>query len=180
MNTAMEAIDRLRDTAASHDRIFFVEAMGRHSGYLAMVAGLAGGAEEILVPEELTDLEGLALALREGRRRGKLSMIVVVAEGDDAGNALKISQELAKISEFKDTRVTVVGHLQRGGSPSAFDRVLASRMGVRAVEALLAGESGKMVGISGIQLVLCPLSEAWENRTQFDANLLRVSRILSV
>lgn len=180
MNTAMEAIDRLRDTASSHDRIFFVEAMGRHSGYIAMIAGLAGGAEEILTPEEPTDLEKLAEALREGKRRGKTSMIVVVAEGDDAGNALHITQRLAEISEFKDTRVTVVGHLQRGGSPSAFDRVLASRMGVRAVEALMGGESGKMVGIRGIDLTLCPLAEAWDNRTRFNPDLLRIAHILGV
>lgn len=179
INTAMDAIDRVRDTAASHDRIFFVEVMGRHSGYISMIAGLAGGAEEVLTPEEPTDIPELVATLRYGRENGKTSMIVVVAEGDDAGDALQIAKLVAEVSEFKNTRVTIIGHLQRGGSPTAFDRVLASRMGVRAVEALLEGESGKMVGISNLRMVLCPLSEAWENRTAFDPELLRVAHILA-
>jgi 6-phosphofructokinase 1 len=180
MNTAMEAIDRLRDTAASHDRIFFVEVMGRHSGYLSMIAGIAGGAEEILVPEQPTDLDGLVASLRRGVNNNKLSMIVVVAEGDDAGNALEIARKVAAMSEFKQTRVSVIGHLQRGGSPTATDRVLASRMGVRAVEALLAGETNCMVGIQGIDLVLLPFSVAWERRSLFDPKLLEIARILAV
>ncbi|MBI2422490.1 MAG: 6-phosphofructokinase [Candidatus Hydrogenedentes bacterium] len=180
INIAMEAIDRLRDTAASHDRTFFVEVMGRHSGYISMISGIAGGAEEILVPEQPTDVESVIEMLRKGREAGKRSMIIVVAEGDDAGDALEISRGVAEKSEFKDTRVTVIGHLQRGGSPTAFDRVLASRMGVRAVEALLERESGKMVGVSGQHTVLRPLSEAWECRTRFDPGLLRVAHILSV
>lgn len=180
LNIAVEAIDRLRDTAASHDRIFFVEVMGRHSGYIAMLSGIAGGAEEILVPEVPTDIPALIETMRQGRARGKSSAIVVVAEGDDAGDALMIAKKVAETSEFTDTRVTVIGHLQRGGSPTAFDRVLASRMGVRAVEALLEGEHGKMVGISNQHMVLRPLSEAWECRTQFDPGLLRVARVLSM
>jgi 6-phosphofructokinase 1 len=179
LNTAMEAIDRVRDTAASHDRIFFVEVMGRHSGYIAMMSAIAGGAEEVLTPEEPTDITELVNALRRGRENGKTSMIVVVAEGDDAGNAIEISKQVAEVSEFKHSRVTVIGHLQRGGSPSAFDRTIASRMGVRAVEALLSGETGKMVGIHGTEVVLRPLSEAWENRSQFDLGLLQLSRILA-
>jgi 6-phosphofructokinase 1 len=179
LNTAMEAIDRVRDTAASHDRIFFVEVMGRHSGYIAMMSAIAGGAEEVLTPEEPTDIAELVNALRRGRENGKTSMIVVVAEGDDAGNAIDIAKQVAEVSEFKHTRVTVIGHLQRGGSPSAFDRTIASRMGVRSVEALIAGETGKMVGIKGTELVLCPLSEAWENRSQYDPGLLQISRVLA-
>ncbi|MCC6143993.1 MAG: 6-phosphofructokinase [Candidatus Hydrogenedentes bacterium] len=179
LNTAMEAIDRVRDTAASHDRIFFVEVMGRHSGFIAMMSAIAGGAEEVLTPEEPTDIEELVNALRRGRENGKTSMIVVVAEGDDAGDAITIAKQVAEVSEFKGTRVTVIGHLQRGGSPSAFDRAIASRMGVRAVEALIAGETGKMVGIKGTELVLCPLSDAWEKRSQYDPGLLQISRILA-
>ncbi|MCF6285227.1 MAG: 6-phosphofructokinase [Candidatus Hydrogenedentes bacterium] len=178
INTAMEAIDRVRDTAAAHDRNFFVEVMGRHSGYISMITAIAGGAEEVLVPETPTDIPALVELLREGQRGGKTSMIVVVAEGDDAGNALEIAQKVANISEFKNTRVTIIGHLQRGGSPTAFDRVLASRMGVRAVEALLEGESGKMVGIRNQHMILCRLSEAWKSHTQFDPKLLNVLRIL--
>jgi len=180
MNTAMQAIDRLRDTAASHDRIFFVEVMGRHSGYLSMIAGIAGGAEEILVPESPTDVKDLAALLRRGRANGKLSMIVVVAEGDDAGNALEIMRKLAEISEFKDARATVIGHLQRGGSPTAFDRVLASRMGVRAVQALMAGETNCMVAIQGTRLALLPFSVAIDQRSLFDPELVQVARVLAV
>ena len=179
LNVAMEAIDRVRDTAASHDRIFLVEVMGRHSGYIAMMSGIAGGAEEILVPEEDTDLPAIIECLRNGRKKGKNSMILVVAEGDDAGDAIQIAKQIEAQSEFNNLRVTVIGHLQRGGSPTAFDRVLASRMGVRAVEALLEGETGKMVGIHGQDLVLNPLKMAWEQRTQFDPRLLHVARILS-
>jgi 6-phosphofructokinase 1 len=180
LNIAMEAIDRLRDTAASHDRVFFVEVMGRHSGFIAMISGIAGGAEEILTPEEPTDIEALVQRLRDGKARGKNSAIVVVAEGDDAGNALEVARKVAEISEFTDARVSVIGHIQRGGSPTAFDRVLASRMGLAAVEALLEGATGKMVGIDNQNMVLRPLSEAWESRTQFDPKLLRLARILSI
>ncbi len=180
VNIAMEAIDRLRDTAASHDRMFFVEVMGRHSGYIAMISGIAGGAEEIIVPEEPTDIGALIETMRLGRQHGKSSAIVVIAEGDDAGDAFQIAKIVAEKSEFKDSRVTVIGHLQRGGSPTAFDRVLASRMGVRAVEALLEGETGKMVGIVHQQMVLRPLSDTWECRCPYDPGLSQVARILAV
>ncbi|MCC6486814.1 MAG: 6-phosphofructokinase [Candidatus Hydrogenedentes bacterium] len=179
LNTAMDAIDRIRDTAQSHDRLFYVEVMGRHSGYLAMMSGIAGGAEDILVPETPTDLDQMIEHLRAGRAKGKRSAIIVVAEGDDAGNAFEIAGKVAERSEFKDGRVTVIGHLQRGGRPSAFDRLLASRMGLRAVEALMEDETGKMVGISGNNIVLRPLSEAWECRTLFDPKFLRVAHILA-
>ena len=179
LNIAVEAIDRIRDTAAAHDRIFFVEVMGRHSGYIAMMSGIAGGAEAILVPETPTDIPQLVDDLISGRARGKTSSIIVVAEGDEAGRAIDIAAKVAAISEFKDTRVTVIGHLQRGGTPSAFDRILASRLGVRAVEALLEGETGKMAGIRGNDVVLRPLSEAWEKRTQFNASYLDVARKLA-
>lgn len=179
LNVALEAIDRIRDTAASHDRLFFVEVMGRESGYLAMMSGLAGGAEEILVPEVPTDIEAIVRHLTEGKNKGKTSGIVVVAEGDDAGHAITIAQRVAEISEFKDARVVVIGHMQRGGSPTAFDRVLASRLGLRAVEALIENETGKMAGISGNHVVLRPLSEAWEYRTQFDPSFLRIAHVLA-
>jgi 6-phosphofructokinase 1 len=179
LNTAMEAIDRIRDTAQSHDRLFFVEVMGRHSGYLAMMSGIAGGAEDILVPETPTDIDGLTAHLRKGIKVGKISAIVVVAEGDEAGNAFDIASKVAETSEFKDSRVAVIGHLQRGGRPTAFDRVLACRLGVRAVEALLEDETGKMVGVNGNNVVLRPLEEAWERRTQFDPKILRVVHILA-
>jgi 6-phosphofructokinase 1 len=180
LNTALEAIDRLRDTAESHDRVFFVEVMGRHSGYLAMMSGLAGGAEEILVPESPTNLEDLAQSLARARGKGKTSSIVVVAEGDDAGRAIDIAKEVSRLTGEKEYRVAVIGHLQRGGSPTAFDRILASRMGVKAVEALKAGETGQMVGIRGNALILCPLSDTWEKRTTFDPACYELGKILSI
>jgi len=179
LNTAVEAIDRIRDTAASHGRIFFVEVMGRESGYLAMMSGIAGGAEEILVPETPTDIHELVETIRDGRNRGKTSSVVVVAEGDDAGKAIDVAKKFAEISEFKDFRVVVIGHLQRGGTPTAFDRILACRLGVRAVEALLGGQTGMMAGLVGNKVELRPLSEAWENRTRFDPKLLRVAHVLA-
>ncbi len=179
LNVAVEAIDRIRDTAASHDRIFYVEVMGRHNGYLAMMSGLAGGAEEILVPESPTNVAQVAENLRAGAARGKTSSIIVVAEGDDEGNAMDVAQKVAQISEFKDYRVSVIGHLQRGGPTTAFDRILASRLGVAAVDALLAGETGKMAGVRGNDVVLRPLSDAWENRSCFDPSLLDVAHILA-
>jgi 6-phosphofructokinase 1 len=179
LNTAVEAIDRIRDTAYSHDRIFFVEVMGGHSGYLAMMSGIAGGAEEVLVPESPTDVEQLVKHLHKGRAAGKTSSIVVMAEGDEAGHAIDIANKVAEISEFKGSRVVVIGHIQRGGTPTAFDRILASRLGLKAVEALREGETGKMAGISSNRVILRPLSEAWELRTRFDPNFFRVARVLS-
>jgi len=179
LNTALDAIDRIRDTADSHDRLFFIEVMGRHSGYLAIMSGMAGGAEAILVPEAPTDIDALIANLRKGHAAGKSSSVVIVAEGDDAGHAIDIAKRVAEESEFAESRAVVIGHLQRGGSPTAFDRNLASRLGVRAVEALLEGETGKMAGISGNAVVLRPLSEAWECRTRFDPQLLRVAHILA-
>jgi 6-phosphofructokinase 1 len=179
LNTAVEAIDRIRDTAASHGRIFFVEVMGRESGYLAMMAGIAGGAEEILVPETPTDINELVENIRDGRARGKTSSIVVVAEGDDAGKAIDVAKKFAEVSEFKDYRVVVIGHLQRGGCPTAFDRILACRLGVQAVEALLDGQTGMMTGVIGNKVELRPLSEAWEKRTRFDPSFLGIAHILA-
>lgn len=179
LNTAVEAIDRIRDTAASHDRIFFVEVMGRNSGYLALMSGIAGGAEEVLVPETPTDINELVRSVRDGRARGKTSSIIVVAEGDDAGKAIDVARKFAEASEFKDYRVAVIGHIQRGGAPSAFDRILACRLGVRAVEALIEGQTGMMAGIVGNNVELRPFTDAWEKRTLFDPSLLRVAHLLA-
>lgn len=180
LNIATEAIDRIRDTADSHERLFFVEVMGRHSGYLAMMAGIAGGAEEILVPETPTDITELINKLSQGAARGKKSSIVIVSEGDEAGNAITISRQVAEKTAYHDARVVVIGHLQRGGAPSAFDRILAGRLGLRAVEALLEGETNKMAGLIAKKVALSPLSEAWESRTRFDPSFLRVAEILSI
>ncbi len=179
LNIAVEAIDRIRDTATSHGRIFFIEVMGRHSGYIAMMSGIAGGAEEILVPETPTEIATLVAKLRANCARGKLSNIVIVSEGDDAGDAIEVAKRVGEAGGFEDTRVAVIGHLQRGGTPSAFDRILASRLGVRAVEALIEGQTGVMAGVRANEVVLRPFSDSWEKRTKFDPSYLEVSRILS-
>lgn len=179
LNVACDAIDRLKDTAHSHDRIFFVEIMGRNSGFLAMMSAIAGGAEEALVPETPTDIEKLIEHLRACRARGKTSNIIVVAEGDEAGKAIDIARKVSSESEFKDTRVTVLGHVQRGGSPTAFDRILASRLGVRAVEALRDGEKNKMAGVRDGKVVLSPLSDAWETSNRFDDSYVHVAQVLA-
>ncbi len=181
LNTAVEAIDRLRDTATSHERIFFVELMGRLSGFIAMYSGLAGGAEEILVPESPTVIKNLVEGLRTARDRGKTSMIVVVAEGDDAGDAYAIAKKVQELApEFDKTRVAVIGHLQRGGAPTAFDRILAARMGVAGVEGLLNGKSDVMTAFENNNILLRPVADAWEMRNRFDPDLFRVARLLSV
>lgn len=179
LNVAVEAIDRVHDTADAHDRVFFVEVMGRHSGFIGIMSAIAGGAEAVMVPEEPYTVDQLIGDMRACRERGKRSMIVVVAEGDEAGGAFEIARQVMDRSDFKDCRVTVIGHLQRGGAPTAFDRILASSMGVRAVEALLEGASGKMVAIQDQRLVLRPLADSWGAPNRFDPDLLRVCRVLA-
>jgi 6-phosphofructokinase 1 len=180
LNVAMEAIDRLRDTAAAHDRTFFVEVMGRHNGYIGMCSGLAGGAEEVLVPEKAFDAHALVETLRTGAARGKTSMIIVVAEGGDGGSAYDVAAKVAELSEFKDSRVAVIGHLQRGGTPTAFDRILASRMGVVAVKSLLDGASGVMIASENNVMVQRPFEETWTSRNLFDPDMLQVIHTLGV
>jgi 6-phosphofructokinase 1 len=178
VNTAVECIDKIRDTAQSLERIFFVEVMGRASGFIAFDAGIAGGAEEILIPETKTDLKELWNKLKAGIDRGKLSNIILVAEGDEAGGALDIAKKIKDISGI-DYRVTILGHIQRGGSPSAYDRLLASRLGVRAVECLLKGKYNIMVGDVGRKIVETPLHLTWEKKRKFDPALQHLAQILA-
>jgi 6-phosphofructokinase 1 len=159
VNTAMEAIDKLRDTATSHDRLFIVEVMGRRSGYVALFSGLSSGAEAILIPETRTDLDKICRDLEEGKRKGKRSSILVVAEGDEEGGAFEIAEKIKGKTGW-DTRVTVLGHIQRGGSPTAFERVNAGRMGVASIQALIDGKNSVMVGIINDEIALTPLDEA--------------------
>jgi 6-phosphofructokinase 1 len=179
VNTALQAIDRIKDTAASHDRLFFVEVMGRDSGFIALWSGLAGGAEEILLPETKTDMDRLVRLLRERRRQGK-STLVVVAEGDEIGGALEIARQVKRRIRNIDSRVTILGHLQRGGSPTALDRILAARFGITAVEALLAGKSRVMTGILRNEIVLTPMKKAVASSRKPGKNLIRYIRILSI
>lgn len=179
VNTAVEAIDKIRDTAASHSRLFFVEVMGRDSGYLALWAGVAGGAEDILLPESKTNIPELVKKLEEGVKKGKESSIVIVAEGDDGGGAMKIAAEVKRKFKY-DTRVSILGHIQRGGTPTAFDRILGTKFGVFAVESLLKGETDKMTGIQKNQLVLVDLKKAVKHHSPLDKHLLRYSKFLSL
>lgn len=180
VNTAVDAIDKIRDTAASHDRLFFIEVMGRDAGYIALWAGISGGAEAILMPEESTDIDALVNLLDKGKAQQKTSSIVIVCEGDDAGGAAEIAEKVKSRQPGFDTRVTVLGHVQRGGSPTAFDRILGSRLGVAAVEALLNGDRGVMAGIMNNKIVFTDFSKATKQQKPVDAEFLKVSRITSL
>jgi 6-phosphofructokinase 1 len=181
LNTVIEAIDKIRDTASSHNRLFFVEVMGRDAGHIALNAGIGAGAEEILIPEEDMGLERLLESLKRSEKSGKSSSIVVIAEGDKTGkNVFEIASYIENNLPYYEVRVSVLGHMQRGGTPSCFDRVLASRMGVFAVESLLEGNSNKMVGIIDEQMTLTPLEDAIKGKSQINNNLIRVSDILSI
>ncbi|HTG66049.1 MAG TPA: 6-phosphofructokinase [Flavobacterium sp.] len=180
LNTVVEAIDKIRDTASSHNRLFFVEVMGRDAGHIALNAGIGAGAEEILIPEEDLGLERLLESLQKSKASGKSSSIVVIAEGDKIGkNVFELKDYVdANLPEY-DVRVSVLGHMQRGGAPSCFDRVLASRLGVKAVESLLDGVSNFMVGLKNDTVNLTPLVQAIKGKSEIDRELLRVSDIIT-
>lgn len=161
LNTAIQAIDKIRDTATSHRRVFFIEVMGRHSGFLALNTAIASGAESVLIPETVSNLDDLVEQIKT-QNKGKRSSIVVVAEGDEAGGALDIMRKVSPKLEGFDLRTTILGHIQRGGSPSYFDRALATRSGVEAVELLRGGKHNLMVGIKGDDIVTVPLDDAIE------------------
>jgi 6-phosphofructokinase 1 len=181
LNTVIDAIDKIRDTAISHNRLFFVEVMGRDAGHIALNTGVGAGAEEILIPEENMGLDRLLDSLNRSEKSGKSSSIVVIAEGDKTGkNVFEIAEYVEKNMPHYEVRVSVLGHMQRGGSPSCFDRVLASRMGVEAVESLRAGKSNVMVGLKEDQMILTPLSKAIKGKSEINENLIRVSDILSL
>lgn len=181
LNTVIDAIDKIRDTAISHNRLFFVEVMGRDAGHIALNTGIGAGAEEILIPEENMGLERLLDSLSRSEKSGKSSSIVVVAEGDKTGkNVFEIAEYVEKNLPHYEVRVSVLGHMQRGGSPSCFDRVLASRMGVQAVESLLNGDSNVMVGLKEDKMILTPLDKAIKGKSKINKNLIRVSDILSI
>lgn len=180
LNTVVDVIDKIRDTASSHNRLFFVEVMGRDVGHIALNAGVGAGAEEILIPEENLGLDRLLESLKRSKKSGKSSSIVIVAEGDKTGkNVFELKEYVEEHLPIYDVRVSVLGHMQRGGSPSCFDRVLASRMGVRAVEALLEGQSNLMVGIQDNKIILTPIEQAIKGHTKIDKELIRVSDIMS-
>jgi 6-phosphofructokinase 1 len=181
LNTVMDAIDKIRDTAISHDRLFFVEVMGRDAGHIALNSGIAIGAQEILIPEQNIGIEGLINSLKDSKKNGKTSSIVVVAEGDKTGkNVFDLARQVEEEFPKYEIRVSVLGHMQRGGSPTCFDRVLGTKMGVRAVESLIDGVSGKMIGIDNGKIVSTSLKKAIKGETKIDPELIRVSRIMNI
>lgn len=180
VNTAVQAVDKIRDTADSHNRLFFVEVMGRHSGYLALHTAIAGGAGGVLIPEEEASIDDLVKLLKRSAKRAKLFSIVIVAEGNHMGTVYDIAQKVSEhIAVYDDIKVTVIGHLQRGGSPSAFDRVLASILGFSAVESLMQGKKGMMVGIRNNSIHLTPFEDAISKKKNMNKDLLRMSHIMA-
>lgn len=181
LNTTVEAIDKIRDTASSHNRLFFVEVMGRDAGFIALNAGVGAGAEEILIPEENLGLERLLESLKKSKKAGKSSSIVVVAEGDKIGkNVFELADYVEENLPEYEVRVSVLGHMQRGGTPSCFDRVLASRLGVAAVELLLNGKTNLMVGLVNNEVKSTSLEKAIKGQHTVNNELLRVSDIMSI
>jgi 6-phosphofructokinase 1 len=181
LNTVVEVIDKIRDTASSHNRLFFIEVMGRDAGHIALNAGIGAGAEEILIPEEDMGLDRLLDSLRKSKASGKSSSIVVIAEGDKIGkNAFELKDYVEENMPEYDVRVSILGHMQRGGAPSCFDRVLASRLGVKAVESLLEGKSNYMAGLLKDEITLTPLEQAVKDKSLIDRELIRISDIVSI
>jgi 6-phosphofructokinase len=183
LNTVVDAIDKIRDTASSHNRMFFVEVMGRDSGFIALNSGIGGGAERIIIPEKNIPAEVLLEDIDRGKRRGKTSNIIVVAEGNTAGKAVfELKEYVEQKRPEYDIRVSVLGHMQRGGTPTCYDRVLATRMGVKAVESLLEGKSQYMVGINNDRMELIPLEKAVKenDESKIDKDLIRIMDIMSM
>lgn len=181
LNTVVEAIDKIRDTANSHNRLFLVEVMGRDAGDIALNAGIGAGAEEILIPEQDMGKDRLVESLKRSKKSGKSSSIVVVAEGDQIGqNILGLAEYIRENLEEYEVKVTVLGHIQRGGSPSCYDRVLASRLGVGAIDALLNGERDVMIGVSNNKVVSVAFNDAIKGENEIDRELIRVADITSV
>ena len=179
INTAMEAIDKIRDTADSHDRMFFIEVMGRDAGFIAMDVGISGGAEAVLVPETHTDLNHLIDILRKGWGRKKGSQLIVVAEGDDAGGVVKVVAKVKEKVPNLDCRIVVLGHIQRGGSPTARDRVIASRLGAGAVEALLKGHKNEAIGIVNDKIHFTAMEEAYTKKKSLDRHMIDLAEMIS-
>ena len=180
VNTAIEAVDKIRDTADSHNRLFFVEVMGRNAGFIALNTGIGSGAGSVLIPEKDTSVDQLIDLLKKGAKRKKLFSVVIVAEGNKSGNAQEVAAQVNEKFDFYDTKVTIIGHLQRGGSPTAMDRVLASRLGFASVEALLDGKENMMAGLVNNAVHFTPLSDAIAEHKTPNNDLLRMAEILAM
>ena len=180
LNTIMEAVDKIRDTATSHERLFFIEVMGREAGFLALNGAIASGAEAAIIPEIATEVDQLSELIGNGFRKSKNSSIVLVAESELTGGATGLAERVKNEFPQYDVRVTILGHIQRGGSPTASDRILASRMGEAAINALLEGQRNIMVGIQNDELVYIPFSKAIKNQKPINRDLLNTIKILSI
>lgn len=180
VNTTLDAIDKIRDTADSHGRIFFIEVMGRDSGYIAIQSAIGGGAESVILPEKHSTAEDIVNHLQDGIRRDKSFSIVVVAERDIPGYAVELAKEVSKGITNKDIRVTILGHIQRGGSPTSTDRTLASRLGLGAIEGLIDGKTNVMVGVIDDKIVYTPLHDAVTKTKPLNPDLIRLMKILSM
>lgn len=179
INTVINAVDKIRDTAESHDRLFIVEVMGRDCGLIALRSGIGVGAESILIPETKTDINAIIHRL-EISRKDKSSKIIMVAEGDDAGGAFEVAEIIKARFPNYDTKVSILGHIQRGGTPTCMDRVLASRVGVAAVEGLLKGEKAQMVGLIHGKIAFTPFDHAIKHHVEVNENLLKIVEVLSL
>lgn len=179
MNTAMQAIDKIRDTADAHERLFLVEVMGREAGFIALETGIAVGAELILLPEAVSKLEDIKTRLERILKVRRRSTLVIVAEGDETGGAIKLSEQLCEDFSKYDMRVSVLGHIQRGGSPTSHDRVLASQMGRSAVQALLVGKTNVMAGVINHKTELTPMEHTWSRKKPINKELLDLASVLS-
>jgi 6-phosphofructokinase 1 len=177
VNCAIEAIDRIRDTARTFERVFFVEVMGNHTGFIALHAGMAGGADSLVIPEDPMDVPDICKRLQEGRDLGKKSAIVVVAEGENPGNSYEIAEEVGNRTGF-ETRVCVLGHVQRGGNPTSADRILGTELGATSVQALLDGTTGKMVGMVGGKVTYTQMRDTWEKKKDLDQRIIELMRML--
>ncbi len=178
VNNALEAIDRIRDTASSLERVFFIEVMGRCAGFISLAVGLAGGAEEAIIPETPTDVNAIARMIKENIRKGKRSNIIIVSEGDEAGNALEIAQKVKNLTG-EDYRVAVLGYIQRGGTPTANDRILASKLGYAAIEAIENEKFGNMIGEIKGKIVYTPFEQTYTKKKKIPKNLYQMIKILS-
>lgn len=179
INTVVEAVDKIRDTASSHNRLFLVEVMGKDAGFIALRSGIAVGAEAILIPETITYIDQLIKKLEGNRNGRKSSMIVIVAEGDELGGAFEVAKKVKEKCPNYDPRVTVLGHIQRGGSPSAMDRVLASQLGNAAVNALIENKTNLMVGLINRKIAFTPFEKAIKHHQKLNTDLLNLAEILS-
>jgi len=180
VNTALDAVDKIRDTADSHNRVFFIEVMGRDSGYIAIQSGIGGGAELVMVPETRTTIDDVIQTLQDGKLRHKTSAIVIVAEGDEEGNATEVAAKVKQQMSDLDIKVTILGHIQRGGRPTARDRILASRMGIAAVEGLINGEKSVMAGVINDKVVYTDFKDTISKQKPIQEDLIRMVDILSI